>query len=335
MTLMRIIGWLLVAANLIGAAALFFGRNGGDAATRGVGRGIAGLLAVLALLAALLLWWGGRASGRGIAFYLAAALVVIPPIMLVLFTTDSGLALLYPSRRGMTKPGAVPRYAFPDKDTRAVAMAVIESDYPRIDSLLKTTKPDLAARDEFGRSLLGLATEHAMVWNAPMEYLTPLRLLLAAGAVPRPDDLGSEERLIARLARVTGEPATMAFAMLLEAGLSPNELDSDGRSVLFDKYLTPEAARVLLAHGVSRDARDPDAAKKDWSPITAQTEHENWATAHVLLEAGLPLDYATPPGSRFQQVMASAEEGASQEDSTDVGFRALAAAAGGRGSVPR
>ncbi|MBK8250104.1 MAG: hypothetical protein IPK85_22330 [Gemmatimonadetes bacterium] len=324
---MRTFGWLLVVANLIGAAALYFGRNGGDAATRGLGRGIGGLLAVLAIVAAVLLWWGGRASGRGIAFIIAGAIVAVPLVVLMLFMSESGLALLFPSRRGIPKPGPVVRYDFPDAATKEVALAIVMGDHDRVDSLIQTTKPDLAARDERGQSLLGIATHHAMVYGATMDYLGPLRQLLVAGAVPRPDDAGPEELMITKLARVTGEPAAAAFAMLLEAGLSPDERDSDGRSVLFDNYLTPEAARVLLAHGVTRTPRDTGSARQEWSPLAHQAERENWATAHVLLEAGVPLDYATPPGSRFAQVMASAQEIATEADSADVGFRALVAAA--------
>ncbi|MBK8647470.1 MAG: ankyrin repeat domain-containing protein [Gemmatimonadetes bacterium] len=188
----------------------------------------------------------------GIALLIAGALVLLPPLLLILFTTDSGLALLYPSRRGIPKPGAAVRYEFPDAATREVALAVIMEDYARVDSLIKTAQPDLAARDERGQSLLGIATHHAMIYSATMENLRPLRALLAAGAVPRPDDAGRDELMITKLARARGEPASAAFAMLLEAGLSPDERDSEGQSVLFDNYLTPEAARVLVAHGVSR-----------------------------------------------------------------------------------
>ena len=48
--------------------------------------------------------------------------------------------------------------------------------------------------------------------------------------------------MITKLARVKGEPAAAAFAMLLEAGLSPDERDSDGQSVLFDNYLKDHPA---------------------------------------------------------------------------------------------
>lgn len=331
---MRTFGWLLVVANLIGAAALYFGRDGGDAATRGLGRGIGGLLAVLALVSAFLLWWGSRASGRGIILIIAGALVVIPPVLLMLSMSEAGLALLFPSRRGIPRPGPVVRYDFPDTATKEVALAIVMGDHARVDSLLRTTKPDLAARDELGQSLLGIATQHAMVYGATMDYLGPLRQLLAAGAVPRPDDAGREELMITKLARVTGEPAAAAFAMLLEAGLSPDERDSNGRSALFDEYLTPEAARVLLAHGVSRTPRDPNYSRQDWSPLTYQADRGNWATAHVLLEAGIALDYATPPGSRFAHVMATAQERATEADSANAGFRALVNAAAASRPAP-
>jgi hypothetical protein len=324
---MRTFGWLLVVANLIGAAALYFGRNGGDAATRGLGRGIGGLLAVLALVAAFLLWWGSRATGRGIILIIAGAIVVIPPVLLMLSMSEAGLALLFPSRRGIPRPGPVVRYDFPDAATKEVALAIVMGAHARVDSLIRTTKPDLAARDERGYSLLGIATHHAMVYGATMEYLGPLRALLAAGAVPQPDDAGRDELMISMLARGRGEPAATAFAMLIEAGLSPDTPDSDGRSALFDNYLTPDAAKVLLAHGVSRTPRDPNYSRQDWSPLTSQADRGNWATAHALLEAGIALDYATPPGSRFAHVMATAQERATEADSADVGFRALVTAA--------
>lgn len=73
--------------------------------------------------------------------------------------------------------------------------------------------------------------------------------------------------MITRLARVRREPAAAAFAMVLEAGRSPDERASDGRSVLFDDDLTPEAARVLLAHGVSPPTRTRlTPAFAHWSP---------------------------------------------------------------------
>lgn len=41
----------------------------------------------------------------------------------------------------------------------------------------------------------------------------------------------------------------------------------------------------------------------------------------------MALDYATPPGSRFAHVMATAQGRATEADSADAGFRALVAAA--------
>ncbi len=320
---MRTLGWILVAANLIGAAALYFGRDGGDAATRGLGRGLGGLLAALALVGALLLWWGDRASGRGIAFFVALAILVIPPACLMLFKTDWGLTLLYPSRRGIPKPGPAARYDFPNAATREVALAVIMQDYARVESLIKMEKPDLAARDELGQALLGIATHHTMIYGAKTENLIPLRLLLAAGAVPRPDDAGPDELMISKLAQARDDVGTAALKMLLDAGLSPNQLDGNGLSVLFHDYLTPDAARVLLANGVSRAARDPRANRQDWSPVTHQVDVGNWATAHLLLESGIPVDYASPPGTRFTLVMQQAESQASDEDLADPSCRAL------------
>ncbi len=50
-----ILGWLLVALDLVAAVGLVLGRDGGDAASRGLGSALGALLGTLALVAAALL----------------------------------------------------------------------------------------------------------------------------------------------------------------------------------------------------------------------------------------------------------------------------------------
>src|SRR6185436_14037738 len=96
----------------------------------------------------------------------------------------------------------------------------------------------------------------AIMDGGSMRDLEGLKLLLAAGAKPRPDDGGREEPLLELIARASGDRGSIAIGLLLDAGLPTDTPMSDGRGVLFNAYLTPEAARVLLAHGVDRTVHD-------------------------------------------------------------------------------
>lgn len=326
-TTARAIGWLLIAVNLIAAGALFLGRDGGDAATRGIGRGLAAFVATLALLAALLLLWGGSGGDNLLVLVLADAIAAGPPALLMATTMSrQGLALLYPSLRDRGEPrGPVVRYAYPDEVTREAAIAIVMQDYSRLDALLRTGHPDLAARDERGVSLLGIAIRTAIMDGGTMDDLAGLRLLLAAGAKPQHDDLGPGERTFALMAGIPGPRATAALEMLLHAGLEPDLTDPEGRPILFLAGLTPDAARLLLARGIDHTTRDPRPDRHDWSPVTCQADLRNWGTALVLLEGGVPRDHAMPSGSTLARILGNSEASAS-----DPAYRAFVAAVAAR-----
>lgn len=159
-----------------------------------------------------------------------------------------------------------------------------------------------------------------------MRDLDGLRLLLAAGARPVPDAVEDKMTLLETLARAKGDRGRQALEMLLGAGLSPNARMHDGRSVLFHSYLTPEAARVLLARGADPGARDTRAGATDGSALTFHAEQRNWATALVLLQGGVPRDHASPAGSVLARVIAAGE--GSITDANDPAFKAFMAALG-------
>ena len=322
---LSILGWLFVAIDLVTAATLVTRRDIGDAATRGVGQGLGMLLAALGVASALLLW-AGRAPQRTLLVAVGSMLAAAPVALgVVLATSRQGLGLIYPSMRDRGVPlQESPEYAYPNAAEREAALALVLNDYAKLDSLLRATPaPDLTARDERGESLLGLATRAAIMDGGSMRDLEGLRLLLAAGARPRPDDLGREASLLEVVAGASGERARIVLELLLDAGLVPNAPMQDGRPVLFHPQLTPEAARVLLARGVDRAARDTSGGTGDWSPVTYQAGLRRWATALVLLEGGVPRDHGSPPGSVLAQVIREGEAPVSDEERADPAYAAF------------
>lgn len=326
LTVVRTVAWLFVAGNLIVAMALLLGRDGGDAATRGMGRGLGTFAGALGLLGALVLLWESRSGGHIVAVVIGGLLPAVPLVLLLLFLSPQGLALLYPSRRRMTPQGPVVRYAFPDEVTRETAIAMVMQDYPRVAELLRTGKPSLTACDERGTTLLAIATFGALTEGGSTE---PLRLLLAAGAKPHPDprhpDSGAPTAFT-MLATASSPRAAEALAMLMEAGLAPEFTTPDGRSTLYLDGLKPGMARLLLDRGIDRAARCPDPERSDWSAVTSQVDRRNWETAKVLLDAGVPRDFATPPGSRLAELLEGIEGGLSAPDLAAPAFQALRAA---------
>ena len=76
--ILLIVGWLLVALDLVAAVALLLGRDSRDAATRGVAPGIGATLVLLGVIAAALLFWGGRGEGKASILIVASLLAAIP-----------------------------------------------------------------------------------------------------------------------------------------------------------------------------------------------------------------------------------------------------------------
>ncbi|MBS1830841.1 MAG: hypothetical protein JST93_36435 [Acidobacteria bacterium] len=323
-----IAGWFLTALDLIAAVVLFFSRDGGDAATRGIGRGLATLLAAIALVAAALLLWGRRDGVRPQVLILGS-LVALAPVALAITLTLSrqGLGLIFASLREPKRQYlASPRYEYPDAATREAALALVLNDYKKLDALLHAAPaPNLSARDERGESLLGVATRAAIMDGGSLRDLEGLRLLLAAGARPQGDDYGREESLIEAVADAKDERRCKALEMLLDAGLNPDTPMSDGRPVLFHTRLTPEAARILLAHGVNRTVNDTRGGANDWSPVTYQAHLGNWATALVLLQSGVPRDHGSPPGSVLERVLKNLHQRSRDQDA-EKAYQAFLAA---------
>lgn len=327
MSALRILGWFLTALNAIAALTLLLGRDGGDAASRGIGRGLGTLLAFLTVLAATLVFWGGaRGQGRMWALAVGCTIAAAPLVVLGLALSPRGLALIYPSLREKPR-GAAPQYRFPDTVSREAAMALVSRDHARLDSILGATPgPDLTARDEQGQTLLGLAALIAVTEDASAADVETVQRLITLGARPRPDDLGENEPLLDRLASAQSDRASSVLALLLAAGLDANAPSADGSSVLLYPFLQPGAARLLLAHGADRSAREPDPARREWSAVTVAAERRHWATANVLLLGGVPPDHATPRGSLLAQVVRGIDPLLDAAERAAPDYRAVVAA---------
>lgn len=337
---LTILGWLFVAIDLVLAATMMLRRDVGDAATRGLGVGLGTVLAALGVVAALLLL-AGRESNHAWLAVLGSVLAVAPIALgAVLTTSRQSLALLYPSMRDKGGPRqASPQYAFPDAAGRAAALALVMNDYAKLATLLRASPaPDLAAHDELGQSLLGIATRVALMDGGSMRDVEGLRLLVAAGAHARNDDLGHQpdangqgQTLIELAAGVsaerTGVDRTRAvLGLLFDAGLSPDAPMGDGRSALFHDRLGTETARVLLARGANKSVHDTRGDARDWSAVTYQADLRNWATALVLLEAGVPRDFGSPEGSVLERGLRNVTATLTDEGRAEPAYAAFVAA---------
>lgn len=333
--ILMVFGWLLVVLDVVAAAALLFGRKGGDAATSAIGPGLGSLLLILGAVAAALLVWGGHGAGRPIVLVIASVLAVTPVAITLALLAPSQrmLGLLYPSMQERKRPMlASPKYAYPDAAGRKAALALVMQDFAQLDTLLRAKPaPDLNAHDELGESLMGLATNVASMDGGAMRDVEGLRLLLAAGGRPRADDMGTGRgtSLIEVVAKGEGERGRTVLELLLTAGLSADTPMNDGRSVLFHQYLTSDAVRVLLAHGANKNVRDTRAGAADWSPVTYHADLRNWATALALLEGGVPRDHGTPIGSVLARVIRNGEAQLTDDDRANASFKTFMA------SVPK
>ncbi len=326
-SILSTLGWVCVAVDVLGAAALAASR-GGDAATRGIGPGMGLALGALAGVAAVLLWLG-RSHQSLVVPLLGAALAAAPIVLGVGLTlAHNGPALLFPSLpRAHTPRGPTVQYAFPDAVTREAALAIVMQDYAKLDALLRASPPpDLTAHDERGVSLLGLATNAAVMDGGALHDLEGLRLLLAAGARPKRGDRGPDESLIECTLSERSEREALALELLLDAGLDPNTPLGDGRPPLYYPNLSPAAARLLVARGADGSATDGNLGRANWSAVTYQADLRRWATALALLEARVARDFGEPPGSVLERVLRSGAARTTDAERADPAFRAFMSA---------
>ena len=284
----------------------------------------------LGLAAAALLVWGARDEGRVLVLIIASVLVGTPLLIALLLSGSHQrvMPLIYPAMGQLDAANSpMVRYAFSDSLTREAALSLVANNYARLDTLLRQTPaPDLTAHDERGQSLLGIATRVAVIDGGTMRDVDGLRALIAAGAQLRADDLGRQETVMEVITRTGGERGRVVLELMLGLGLSADAPMADGRSVLFNDGLTPEAARILIARGAKTDVREGHGEAGEWSPVTYHAEQRRWETALALLNGGVPRDHSIPAGSALAHVMRVGDTQITNAERRNAAYKAFVAA---------
>lgn len=335
-------GWILLGLEAAFVCILFLQRNmGDDAAGRGMATGFAIVLAPIVLLAGGLLFWGTRRGGPSVAFW-TGAFIVYTPVMFGAYSFVDGTLHQIDQAMGRAQFG---KFDGAPALTR-MARAIDREDVPELQRLMAEGPVDFAARDRRGRTILGHAIEHALkMYDKGPHAVEQVRLLLAAGAKPienaiAPERTSAEPEGHLLLITVIGgrsDDQRALLDLLLSAGLSPDGVDMDGRSVLFSTYIDKDEVEILMRHGVNLQVRDTRTDHPGWSVLMNAANLEDWDLAQCFLDHGVAADYVAPDG---QSLLSIIEEKTSSGTSMGEGFEPLLAAArkataGGSETAPR
>ncbi|MBK8003222.1 MAG: hypothetical protein IPK12_04535 [Gemmatimonadetes bacterium] len=305
-----ILGWILLAGEVLFVANLLLMRNmGDDAAGRGLATAWGMILGAVVLVAGGAFIWGQFGGPRG-AFY-AGLLVLAGPLFLF------GASLVKGGVRKMNRYAyAQSRVTFEDAKVSRLARAIADNDTARVRTLLAEGGIDFAARSRDGATILGYAITHAVETFAPPVAVEPVRLLLEAGAKPLPDliEQGSEQgyaehRLVTWIYG-RGEQSVPVLDLVLGAGADPNARNYEGEPLLASSYTRLPMAEVLVRHGA--DVNAPDSSRTDrpgWSPVMVQALYQEWDIVAYLLDHGARADYVAGDGKTLADVLREADAG--------------------------
>lgn len=321
-------GWVLFGLEALFVAMLALQRNmGDDAAGRGMATGFAIVLAPIVLVAGGLFLWGQR-GGPKAAFWVGLAMVA-SPVLFAAFSLATGT--LGKAGRAMERA----QYGrFDDPALTRIARAIDRKDVAELRKLVGANKPDFAARDRRGRTILGHAVSRAVADYEGKTAVEAVRILLQAGAPPAVDAIKaevtmasiSEHNLIYHVfgANTPGTPELLDA--LLSAGASPNVVDEDGRSLVFSTYASVPKLEVLARHGANLQALDTREDRKQWTALMNAVYMKAWAEALFFLQHGVPVDYTAPDGNSVTTILNEVDPPGSTyhgaEDAAHAAFRA-------------
>lgn len=325
---MAVAAWILFTLEALFVLMLAVTKNmGDDAAGRGLATGWALILAVPLLLAGGLLAWGTWGHQKP-AFWVGFALVASP---VAFGAFGAGTGLLKKVNRAMGKA----QYGrFADASLTRVARAIDHNDTTRVAALLAAGRPDFAARDRCGHTLLGHAVYRVVEDFYENRRAGCVRLLLAAGAPPAVDALAAERTmasisdhdLVYHLFAVQTPGALEVLDMLLEAGASPNTVDEDDRPIIFSTYARRPGLAVLARHGGDMRALDTREDRLKWTALMNAAYVQAWDAALFFHEQGVPADYVAPDGASLATILAEVDPpGSSYSEADRVAHDALMA----------
>jgi len=316
-----IAAWSLLALEALFVLALALQKDmGDDAAGRGMARGFALLLAPIVLAAAALLWWGGR-GGPAAAWWLGLCIVAAPPAY-GLFGFSAGL--LQSIERGIWR---AQQGHFADPRLTRLAQAIEAGDAGGLQRLLSSAgaPPDWAARDRWGRTLLGHAVVQAVSGAGDLERAELVRLLLAAGAPPAANAIAaqasmasvSEHQLVYHLYGIHNPAALAVMDMVLAAGADANVVDEDGRPIYFSTYTVLPALQILARHGADFGRLDPRSDRAQHNALMNAVSLRMWAEARFFLRQGLSPDARAPDGQSMRSILAEVDPPGSRYQGED------------------
>ena len=305
-----ILGWILLAGEVLFVASLLLARNmGDDAAGRGLATAWGMILGAVVLVAGGAFIWGQFGGPRGV-FY-AGLVVLAAPLFLF------GASLVKGGMRKMNRYAyAQSRVTFDDAKVSRLARAIADNDTARVRALLAEGGIDFAARSRDGATILGYAITHAVETFQPPVAVEPVRLLLEAGAKPLPDlveqgtEQGYPEHRLVTWIYGRGEQSVPVLDLVLGAGADPNARNYEGEPLLASSYTRLPMAEVLVKHGA--DVNAPDSSRTDrpgWSPAMVQALYQEWDVVNYLLDHGARADYVAGDGKSLRDVVREAEAG--------------------------
>lgn len=125
--------------------------------------------------------------------------------------------------------------------------------------------------------------------------------VLAPGATPASM---TEHNLVYHLYYMHNASANAILDLVLAQGLSPNQVDEDGRPLYFSTYTTRATLEILARHGADFTRLDPRADRLQQNALMNSVALEKWPEALFFLERGLSPDYAAPDGRTARTLLA-------------------------------
>ncbi len=305
-----IFNWLVVAfLTYAVVAATFFPAKDGDSTSRGIGKDLNYLAAiVLATLIVLNL------LPYEVSKYAAFGLLAVPFLLFQIAPVWRSLKKNIGNMIEVSKP------IFEDKQLDRIAQAIQNGEPEKVSRLLQ----EPVARLNEGGELLAFAIGEASSSSyKPTEKLECVRLLFQAGA---------------RLDSITGldVPIHMGVGradllrLLLEHGADPNAVQVHfKRHILFesmDTHQEPEASvRALLDFGADPNALSVmDDRVGPVSPLFHAAWLGRWGVCAALLEHGADPEFQVTPHTSFRNVVQKAEQGFSENGySTKADFERM------------
>lgn len=306
-----IVGWILLALEALVVASLYVTENmGDDAAGRGMARGFALILAPILLVAGALFVWGQRGGPRP-AFRAGVGIMALPLAFFALSAVKGSL------RSVELAAGKAMFGSYADGRLTRLARAIEKNDTAKVRSLLQDGGIDFELRSKRGRTILGLAIEHALGAYEPPEAVENVRMLMQAGATPIANAIKPEfyqgsldaHLLVAYVFGMGGPNTLPILDLILGAGADPDTRNYEGQPLYFSTYSSLPKLEMLAKHGADFTALETTRTDRaGWTGAMFAAELGDWESALFLLDHGVPIDHTGKDGSTLKTIVAAKSE---------------------------